>query len=205
MKIVGGDWIRQMMRWRRGPDSSKGLGGSAVGEEQIQDLERAEPTSVDIFNVIAGVIFARLYTAFPTPIGIDANSIALEVLGSDRYSRPHFLGGVIRGGQGTTEETSEGSRYSTIAIHSRSWLEQCGFIIRTPNSSRPELYVLSPKGFEALAAVPASLTVAASETKTLGKQLTSAATTAGDRVSAAVISNIVGQVIGAAARSAIGG
>ena len=60
-------------------------------------------------------------------------------------------------------------------------------------------YVLTPKGFEALAAVPTSLN--RKETRSLGKQLTSVAATAGNRASSAAISDIVGQVIGAAARS----
>ena len=169
----------------------------------MPDLKDAELTNVDIFNIVAGIIFARLYNAFPIPTEIDPRSIALKVLGSDRYSKRHFLAGSLREDD-LTDETPEGSRYSTIARHSGSWLMQCGFIICVPNSSRPELYVLSPKGFEALAAVPASLT-ATSETKALGKQLTSAAATVGDRASTAVISNIVGQVIGVAARSLMGG
>jgi hypothetical protein len=156
-----------------------------------------EPTNLDIFNLI--VIFAELYKSFPIPTMIRSSSLATQLLGEHRYLKPHHSRGITQP-EDAVETTDEGDRYEHIAFHSISWLTRCGFMTEI-STQWPDIknYVLTPKGFEALAAVPTSLN--AKETRPLGKQLTSAAATVGDRASTAVISNIVGQVIGAAARS----
>jgi hypothetical protein len=160
----------------------------------MTDMNDAEPTNVDIFNLVVAVIFTELYNSFPIPTPITSQWLAEKVLTEERYWRPDDLRG-----EGAREETVEGHGYDLIAFHGISWLTQCGFMIQSPDNKKK--YVLSPKGFEALAAVPTSLS--AKETRSLGKQLASAAATVGDRASTAVISNIIGQVIGAAARTLI--
>ena len=70
--------------------------------------------------------------------------------------------------------------------------------------SRPIIkYVLSPKAFEAMAAIPTSLS--SEESRSLGDRLTGAAKEAGSQAGRAIITDLIGQIIGAAGRSFFGG
>ena len=159
------------------------------------DIELA---NVEVFNLVAAAVLARLYESFPIPRMLSGHLIAVELLGEEKFFHPEGLRDVA----GFGSKTDEGSRYEQIANRGIEWLEATGFMVRAQGASAHVHHVLTPKGFEALAAIPSS--VAGKERKSLGQQLTKAARTAGDRTSSAIISDIVGQVIGAAARSFMG-
>jgi hypothetical protein len=156
----------------------------------MTDVNGAEPANMDIFNFVAREIFVQLYENFPNPTTISRQRLAEKILGDERYWRAEDLRE-----EGSRTETVEGDRYKRIARNSIEWLPQHRFIIQ----EHEQEYRLSPKAFEVLDATPTSLRT--DEAKPLGKQLASATATVGDRATTAVISEMVGQVIGAAARS----
>ena len=128
----------------------------------MSDTSDTEPTNVEVFNLVAAAIFARLYENFPIPSTLVPASLAEEVLGEDRYSEPAKPDGVhpreYYEEQKPREATTEGKRYSTIARYSITWLQECGFVnpIQSQSTVNGLGHVLSPKGFEALAAIPTS-------------------------------------------------
>jgi hypothetical protein len=136
--------------------------------------------NVDVFNRVVAEIFGELYNFFPIPARISPHSIAEKLLGEERFWTTDDLGD-----DGAREVTREGRQYR----------DECGFIVQRADQRD---FILSPKAFEVLAATPSSLS--AKGAKSFGKQLASVSATVGDRVSTAVVNDLVGQVIGAAVR-----
>jgi hypothetical protein len=93
-------------------------------------------TNVDLFNGVAGRLFALLYEKFPFYVDIDMNSLSSELVDKDDY-----------GGSWNILELTE----ATI-----KWLAAAGYIwLEEPQAfGAPYTAVLSPKGFEVLKAIP---------------------------------------------------
>jgi len=142
--------------------------------------------NIEIFNVYAGRIFARLYEAFP---------IARLISNADTVNPPGRAAEVRTEGE-------EWTRRLEIAAGTVQWLADTGYLI-VRNASDIDRYVLSPKALEALNASVAVLS-AKKQPKTLGEQLTEATKQVGTEAKNKAIGEIVGQVIGAAFKSMAG-
>jgi hypothetical protein len=160
-------------------------------------------TNVDIFNRVTAIMFAELFDAFPIPSQLNSDRLAKLALG-DAYWRPNPSYAVLEWAAKEVE-SEEGLHYSRVAMHATDWLTDCGFIQRKEGTLTPS-YVLSPKGFEVLAAVPKSLThqteslpesLTHEGTESLGKRLKAAITKGGGEVGVGVISDLIVKAIGA--------
>ena len=150
--------------------------------------------NIDKFSAYTAKIFAKLYAAFPQPIAFDAAEIANNQ--SIKGSGPD--------GAVSMKDLQAATRDPDIVFCADTfrWLYETGYFsgqmseygVRVTNA------VLTPKSFEALAAIPDVL----KSRQPLGQQLTDLAkATASDAVTGGV-SQIVGQVIGAAFRGFVG-
>jgi hypothetical protein len=151
--------------------------------------------NIDKFSAYTGKILAKLHQAFPQPTFIDASEIAT---------------GKPTKGSGPDGSVSVNDLQATtlnadvvFCAHTIRWLYETGYFTgqMSQYDVRVSNAVLTPKSFEALAAVPDVLD---GNKQTLGQRLGNFATsTASDAVKGGV-NQIVGQVIGAALRGFIG-
>lgn len=99
------------------------------------------PKNIDDFNTMAGLILAHLYDTFPRRIPLDER----EFVFSD----------------GTAPDWAEAYFEShTLYANSVTWLRDAGYIWMKTENEREGYFrdcVLSPKGLEALKAMPTSL------------------------------------------------
>ena len=139
--------------------------------------------NIELFNLYAGRIFARLYAAFP---------IARTIQHVDTINPPEARADL-------KTDTEDYRNQLEIASATVLWLADTGYLIVRGTGS-PDRYVLSPKALEALnASVPA---LSPKEpAKTLGEQLTEVTKDVGSEAKTKAIGEIVGQVIGAAFKS----
>jgi hypothetical protein len=171
----------------------------------MSDKKPPERDNIEIFDLAVGVIFADLYCHFPIPKGMVPESLAMTLL-EEQYWEIDITANAVCGRDDRRQETQTARDYSSIVRHTLAWLEKCGYIIGSAPITHLEAgraYVLAPKTLEVLAWTPKSLT--APSDKPLGKHLTTAATSLGNQAARAAITDIVGQVIGAAGRAFITG
>lgn len=156
--------------------------------------------NIDAFNRYTAQILGLLYKRFPIPLCLDHEALARETLGA-AASEADTVRQVVTGDENATRPTSVFREEAALVWHTISWLRDCDYI-RTNDEidherRRPAKYVLSPKGFEVLSMIPASL-----ESKTsYGERLAAAAGSASGAAGKAAISELVGTVIGAAWRA----
>ena len=156
--------------------------------------------NIDAFNRHTAKILGLLYKSFPIPLCLDHEALAREALGAAAWEAD-TVRRVVMGDDNATMPTSAFWEESALVWHTISWLRDCGYI-RTNDEidrerRRPARYVLSPKGFEVLSMIPASL-----ESKTsYGEKLAAVAGSASGAAGKAAISELVGTVIGAAWRA----
>jgi hypothetical protein len=140
--------------------------------------------NIEIFNVYAGRIFARLYASFP---------IAQQIKHVETVNPP--------GQPPIAMEGEDWKRRREITSQTALWLADTGYLIT--RGSDPVGFVLSPKALEALNAVIPVLSPK-EQTQTLGEQLTEATKQVATEAKNKAIGEIVGQVIGSAIRSMAG-
>jgi len=106
-------------------------------------------TNVELFNGVAGRLFALLYERFPFYADVDINSLGGELVDKDDYD-----------GAWNISELAEAT------VH---WLAAAGYIwLKEPQKfGDPYSAVLSPKGFEVLKASPQVIDTS----KTLGEKI----------------------------------
>lgn len=106
-------------------------------------------TNIELFNGVAGRLFALLYEKFPFYANVDFNTLSNELVNKDDYD-----------GSWDVSELAE----ATVI-----WLANAGYIwLKEPESlNAPHTAVLSPKGFEVLKATPESI----DPSKTLGEKI----------------------------------
>lgn len=140
-------------------------------------------TNIELFKIYAGEVFALLYEEFPMPWQINseemvrrANIIAIEV------------------------DQTEYKRHRQICKQTTRWLAETGYLIEGGRDAANPTFVLSAKGFASLAAHN-------SEGKAIGETLVAAtkenglAHEIGGEARRAAISESVGQIIGAVAKT----
>jgi hypothetical protein len=156
-----------------------------------QQLLEDEVDNIEIFNALVGLIFDQLYRSFPIPTSINTDEIA-QSLGVQGYTTSDTIlpGRTIVSEWGLISSTSFWDLYNG----SIDWLKDERFV-REPEH---ESFVLTADALAALNARPSSLSMP------LGKRLGEAATNVGTEAGRAAISEVVGQLIGAAARGLIG-
>ncbi|MEQ1707454.1 MAG: hypothetical protein ABL864_03895 [Terricaulis sp.] len=147
-------------------------------------------SNIDKFNRYAGFFLDKLYSNFPIPTLLDSHEAA--------YGTP--LDGSGPDGSISLGDLQQASCDGEISFcsHALSWLHSTGYFsgaARMHNIQFKEA-VLTPRGFEALNATPAAL----ESRGTLGKQLGTALSAGSKEAGHAVISQIVGQIVGTAAR-----
>jgi hypothetical protein len=106
-------------------------------------------TNVELFNGIAGRLFALLYEKFPFYTEIDIGSLSTELVDKDDYDGAWNM--------------------SALAEATVKWLAAAGHIwLKEPEGfGAPYTAVLSPKGFEVLKATPKAI----GEGKALGEKI----------------------------------
>lgn len=107
------------------------------------------PTNIELFNGVAGRLFALLYEKFPFYTDVDASSLTVELVAEDNYG--------------------EALDMSDLAEAAIKWLAAAGYIwLKEPTEfGGPYSAVLSPKGFEVLKATPQAI----GEGKALGEKI----------------------------------
>lgn len=147
--------------------------------------------NVELFNTLVGLVFDQLYRSFPIPARLDTDMIAkgMDVVG---YATSDTImpGQTIVSDWGMLSQTS----FWHIYKGSLDWLEAESFIREVEH----EEWVLTASALSALNSRPASLSAP------IGKRLADVATQAGTEAGRAAISELVGQLIGSAARGFLG-
>ena len=106
-------------------------------------------TNIELFNGVAGRLFALLYEKFPFYTDVDASSLSSELVDKDDYDGAWDV--------------------SDLADATVKWLAAAGYIwLKEPEEfGDPYSAVLSPKGFEVLKATPKVI----GEGKALGEKI----------------------------------
>jgi hypothetical protein len=107
--------------------------------------EGAQPdrSNVEVFKLVAGEIFGRLYEAFPLPLELNKRELADRVRGRTREPPPVSL---QARSLYTDPLAEEDARYEAVAENTVEWLKATGFMMPGVESRTRESYVLSPKG-----------------------------------------------------------
>lgn len=159
--------------------------------------------NIDSFQHYAADILASLYENFPLPHRLSSNALAKSAmekrpeLGPIRIPDPTRA--AVHHDPDATCESPAFIQQRAIARHTILWLFDCGYIRSDETIDRQHYkdhtFVLSPRGFEALAIVPLE------NKKSYGEQLQEVAKSGAGEAGKAAISEIIGGVIGAAFRA----
>ena len=168
-----------------------------TAEEKATESETTN--NLDIFNVAVGIVFDFFLSQFPVGQSIPLERFEKEMEPIiDRAEKNSNEGG---------RERRAGKKYiksSNIPPNEyinevTSWLVREGFLHQIIEKGWGTEYQLTGKALTVLNAMPSGLS------QTLGKKLSTAVKDAGTAAGRSVISETVGQIIGAAARSFAGG
>jgi hypothetical protein len=143
-----------------------------------------DPPNIQEFNMIAGLIFAQLYKAFPGAKSIDREGIAKAMGNEDGNYAAHKL----PSGRSLSEAVA-------FTIH---WLEAEGYT-RTYGAFPREAATLTTKGLAAMDAVPEGLK------EKLGVELTEAVDKAPSGIDLSRIGDLIGGALGGFSKSMGGG
>lgn len=143
-------------------------------------------SNIDRFNKYAAFFLAKLYSSFPEPCDLDTK----EAVTGTPFSA-----------SSTTQDLQEATTNPEIRFCASAlrWLYDTDYFRGQPNlhNVRVSQAVLTPKGFEALNAVPNSL----DQKGSLGNQLLKLGAEGSKTAAQATVSETVGQIIGIAART----
>lgn len=147
--------------------------------------------NIDFFNEIAGLVFAQLYEAFPIPIEIDRVSIAEQMAVE--------MGAPIRGDSPVRRVQSFGQLPNGVPFYQMSnatliWLRDEGFIKARGEWCDRDV-CLTSKALAILNATPDFMQ------QSLGSKITEAVKETGAEARREGISKVVGEILGAAAKS----
>jgi hypothetical protein len=148
--------------------------------------------NIERFNLYTAYLFGTLYEQFPIARAIDESE-------------------VVRALKLPPQEASEGidpaSEENKLVTQTLEWLVDTGYLIKRVNAASVERYVLAPKAFEALNAKVSALegNAAVPGEESVGQKLAAAATNAsreaGKETLRQFAAQIVGLVIGHAAKA----
>ncbi|MEO0369805.1 MAG: hypothetical protein AAF197_13650 [Pseudomonadota bacterium] len=147
------------------------------------------PDNIDRFNKYAAHFFAKLYERFPEPCVLDT----VEAVTGSALSEPVH--------QKTLQDATTNPEVQ-FCCDALKWLHDTGYFKgdATLHYVQVSGAVLTPKGFEALNAVPETL-----QQTSLGTRLSQVAGEGAKEVSKAAIGELVGQVIGVATKGFLQG
>jgi hypothetical protein len=100
------------------------------------------PPNVAEFNVLAGLILAKLYRSFPVLLQLEPEEFATEM--------------GISASEMSSRKLASGVTFIVLWTHTLDWLFCEGFVHR-PNAPLPALLTLTMQGLRALNAVPSGL------------------------------------------------
>lgn len=106
-------------------------------------------TNIELFNGVAGELFALLYQKFPLYVDVDFNALGNELVDKDDFETAYNM-----------------SEFAEATVR---WLAATGYIyLKDPQEFGGSFNaVLSPKGFEVLKAMPEAI----DKGKTLGEKI----------------------------------
>lgn len=95
--------------------------------------------NIKAFNLVTGKLFADLYQSFPAPTEVDFIALVVDMIPNEDF-----------------ESAWENPSFAEATVR---WLDQAGYIWlkKAPTMHGKPTAVLSPKGLEALKAVPESI------------------------------------------------
>jgi hypothetical protein len=145
--------------------------------------------NIERFNVLTAYVLGKLYREFPVGCVIVSDDVQRDLTecfpGDDGKEKGRFIGQALM------------------------WLEETGYVLTRRGGVRKE-YVLAPRAFEAMMALPSALKGEARKLgeKSVGEQLVEATKGFGKEVGtqakSQIAAQLVGQVIGWAMKTAIG-
>jgi len=162
--------------------------------------------NIDLFNQYTAQILAKLYKNFPKPIELDHADFASAFVGDNAWEIDDLRAVVEKSplGEEPKKRTPKFNQQSDLAWHTIQWLRECDYIRTNENAHNDRRkvykYVLSPKGLEALDAIPKSI----DSKQTIGEQIVEGVGSAAGEAGRSALKELVGQVIGAATRSMLG-
>lgn len=141
--------------------------------------------NIELFNQYAAHFLAQLYNSFPEPCLLDT----VEAVKGQKLPEP------ISNKSLQTATTDPEIRFCCYAL---KWLYTTGYFTGNERLHCVQIdsAVLTPKGFEALNAIPDALQAKGP----LGDRLSALAAEGSKEATSAVLSEVVGQVIGVASR-----
>lgn len=133
------------------------------------------PANIQEFNLIAGLILAQLYEAFPVMVPhLDRDGVALAM--------------GVAPGSWASHKLASGRSFSDVLAHTISWLSSEGYIASSGAHPAERVY-LTTKGLAALSAVPEGLSA------TVGTALIKVQKE-GDRRDWSKVGDLIGGLIG---------
>lgn len=161
------------------------------------------PTNVEYFGEMTGLIFNQLLEKFPFPRDIDIPAIA-SAMGVTYQEDPTIRGLGSAASAQCYGKLANGSSFFHMLEESLDWLESESFIVKQgPVQGRTFVpghnARLTAKALAAMYVTPVDFK------KPLGVKLTDAIKGAGTEAGRAAIGETVGQIVGAAARTFLGG
>jgi hypothetical protein len=100
------------------------------------------PSNIEEFNRVAGLVFAQLYSSFPTVVDIDRGAIA-KAMG-------------VEGNDWSNHKLPSGRTLGQVVTYTIAWLNAEGYI-RAAGSHPAERVILSKDGLAAMNQVPSGL------------------------------------------------
>ncbi len=134
-------------------------------------IDKVLPANIREFNEITGVIFAKVYAAFPEIQDIDADEVA-RTLG-------HSLSDVLESGR----------TFGQMLAHTVGWLVSEGFM-RSFGAHPRSRVILTTKALAAMNAIPEKLG------QSIGSQIAAAANEGSSNVGKLKLAELVGTLIG---------
>lgn len=167
----------------------------------IDSVEKEEdgPNQIEVFNLVVGLIFGRLYSDFPIKQAISRENLGPKFI--EILQKPS-----IDENRGAARQRIAGHEYvsysnvppKTYLMETLEWLEREGFLLRTGERGYQAEYQLSVQSLDILGKTPEGVS------ENLGSSLSDAVNNTGKEAGRAAIGEIVGQIVGAAARGMIG-
>lgn len=131
-------------------------------------MENASSSNVEIFNECVGLLFGKLYMAFPKRITVSYNDLTFEMSEENEDRAVYF------------------EKHSMFS-ETMHWLEKAGYIWTDKvDEWEASNVVLTPKGLEVLKSIPVSIS-----NKSIGDELLNAIKSGAKETAKSLISSVV--------------